>query len=52
MNEFPHGCCDLSSNFLAQYLKDSYPALTPVIDHMETTVVTDLNTMHGNSFEQ
>lgn len=37
MNNFPHGCCDLSSNFLAQYLKDSYPTLTPVIVHMQTT---------------
>jgi hypothetical protein len=37
MNQFPHGCCDLASNFLAQYLKDSDPTLEPVIVHMQTT---------------
>lgn len=37
MNQFPHGCCDLASNFLAQYLKDSDPTLEPVIVHMLTT---------------
>ena len=37
MNSFPHGCCDLASNFLAQYLKDGDPALSPVIVHMQTT---------------
>lgn len=36
LNEFPHGCCDLASNFLAQYLKDSNPALTPVVLLMQT----------------
>ncbi|MBE5201991.1 hypothetical protein IG612_05040 [Pectobacterium sp. FL60-S17] len=34
LNEFPHGCCDLASNFLAQYLQDSDPSLQPVIVHM------------------
>ncbi|MEL7630907.1 hypothetical protein AAGW04_18190 [Pectobacterium aroidearum] len=37
LNNFPHGCCDLASNFLAQYLKDGDPALQPVIVHMQTT---------------
>ncbi|HGM6906198.1 hypothetical protein OQJ40_22330 [Serratia nevei] len=37
LNEFPHGCCDLASNFLAQYLRDSEPTLQPVIIHMEAT---------------
>lgn len=37
LNEFPHGCCDLASNFLAQYLQDSDPTLNPVIVHMQTT---------------
>ncbi|SMG61850.1 hypothetical protein [Cedecea sp. NFIX57] len=37
LNAFPHGCCDLASNFLAQYLQDSDPALKPVIIHMQTT---------------
>ncbi|SOD79437.1 hypothetical protein SAMN06272783_4874 [Serratia sp. JKS296] len=37
LNDFPHGCCDLASNFLAQYLQDSDPALNPVIVHMQTT---------------
>lgn len=37
LNNFPHGCCDLASNFLAQYLKDSDPSLQPVIVHMQTT---------------
>lgn len=37
LNEFPHGCCDLASNFLAQYLQDSDPTLKPVIVHMQTT---------------
>lgn len=37
LNAFPHGCCDLASNFLAQYLQDSDPSLKPVIIHMETT---------------
>lgn len=37
LNEFPHGCCDLASNFLAQYLQDSDPALQPVVLLMQTT---------------
>ncbi|HGV0046203.1 TPA: hypothetical protein ACNFPT_004507 [Enterobacter ludwigii] len=37
LNEFPHGCCDLASNFLAQYLKDKDPSLQPVIVHMQTS---------------
>ena len=37
LNSFPHGCCDLASNFLAQYLRDSDPALQPVIIHLMTT---------------
>jgi hypothetical protein len=37
LNAFPHGCCDLASNFLAQYLQDSDPALRPVVLHMQTT---------------
>lgn len=37
LNAFPHGCCDLASNFLAQYLQDGDPFLKPVIIHMETT---------------
>ena len=37
MNHFPYGCCDLASNFLAQYLQDSDPLLKPVIVHMMTT---------------
>ncbi|HGU7952179.1 TPA: hypothetical protein ACNBHV_004812 [Escherichia coli] len=37
MNAFPHGCCDLASNFLVQYLQDGDPSLKPVIIHMETT---------------
>lgn len=37
LNSFPHGCCDLASNFLAQYLRDSDPALQPVIIHLKTT---------------
>lgn len=37
LNAFPHGCCDLASNFLAQYLQDGDPTLKPVIIHMETT---------------
>ncbi|POU03926.1 hypothetical protein C3369_00740 [Escherichia sp. ESNIH1] len=37
MNSFPYGCCDLASNFLAQYLRDSDPDLEPVIVHMQTT---------------
>lgn len=37
LNAFPHGCCDLASNFLAQYLQDGDPSLKPVIIHMETT---------------
>ncbi|MEQ9883176.1 hypothetical protein ABRP83_13475 [Pectobacterium brasiliense] len=37
LNAFPHGCCDLASNFLAQYLKDGDPTLQPVIVHMVTT---------------
>lgn len=37
LNAFPHGCCDLASNFLAQYLHDGDPSLKPVIIHMETT---------------
>ncbi|HCR1911726.1 TPA: hypothetical protein ONC18_004493 [Enterobacter kobei] len=36
LNEFPHGCCDLASNFLAQYLKDRNPALQPVVLLMKT----------------
>jgi hypothetical protein len=34
MHSFPHGSCDLASNFLAQYLQDSDPSLQPVIVHM------------------
>ncbi|EEJ1195873.1 hypothetical protein [Citrobacter meridianamericanus] len=37
LNTFPHGCCDLASNFLAQYLLDSDPLLKPVIIHLQTT---------------
>lgn len=37
LNAFPHGCCDLASNFLAQYLQDSAPDLRPVVLHMQTT---------------
>ncbi|KYZ74241.1 hypothetical protein [Klebsiella quasipneumoniae] len=37
LNAFPHGYCDLASNFLAQYLQDGDPSLKPVIIHMETT---------------
>ncbi|MDU4993396.1 MAG: hypothetical protein E6263_16755 [Klebsiella quasipneumoniae] len=37
LNAFPHGCCDLASNFLAQYLQDGDPSLKPVIIHMKTT---------------
>lgn len=37
LNAFPHGCCDLASNFLAQYLQDGDPSLKLVIIHMETT---------------
>ncbi|EAN2294117.1 hypothetical protein LJ649_003377 [Salmonella enterica] len=37
LNAFPHGCCDLASNFLAQYLQDSDPLLKPVIIHLQTT---------------
>lgn len=37
LNAFPHGSCDLASNFLAQYLHDGDPSLKPVIIHMETT---------------
>ncbi|EHE7768608.1 TPA_asm: hypothetical protein G4P47_004549 [Salmonella enterica subsp. enterica serovar Javiana] len=37
LNAFPHGCCDLASNFLAQYLQDSDPSLKPVIIHLQTT---------------
>ncbi|WP_312629573.1 hypothetical protein [Scandinavium sp.] len=37
LNVFPHGCCDLASNFLAQYLRDSNPDLKPVIIRMQTT---------------
>lgn len=37
LNAFPHGCCDLASNFLAQYLQDGDPSLKPVIIHMQTT---------------
>ncbi|EAO5055869.1 hypothetical protein FZH48_26015 [Salmonella enterica] len=37
LNAFPHGSCDLASNFLAQYLQDGDPSLKPVIIHMETT---------------
>lgn len=49
MNNFPHGCCDLSSNFLAQYLKDSYPTLAPVIVRMETTA--NFREKHKSSIE-
>lgn len=37
LNAFPHGCGDLASNFLAQYLQDGDPSLKPVIIHMQTT---------------
>lgn len=37
LNAFPHGCCGLASHFLAQYLKDGDPTLTPEIVTMETT---------------
>ncbi|AVX40600.1 MULTISPECIES: hypothetical protein [Yersinia] len=37
MNHFPYGCCDLASNFLAQYLQDCDPSLQPVIVHMMAT---------------
>ena len=37
LKAFPHGCCDLASNFLAQYLQDGDPSLKPVIIHMQTT---------------
>lgn len=37
LNAFPHGCCDLASHFLAQYLQDSDPTLTPVIVSLTTT---------------
>ncbi|CAI1192313.1 hypothetical protein R6Y99_24750 [Pseudomonas lundensis] len=37
LNNFPGGCCDLASNFLAHYLRDSDPALQPVIIHMLAT---------------
>lgn len=37
MNNFPHGCCSLASNFLAQYLHDSDPELKPIVVYMETT---------------
>ncbi|HII4328485.1 TPA: hypothetical protein ACY4PY_004764 [Enterobacter cloacae] len=36
LNSFPHGCCDLASNFLAQYLQDRDSSLQPVIMHMLT----------------
>lgn len=36
LNSFPHGCCDLASNFLAQYLQDRDSSLQPVIVHMLT----------------
>lgn len=49
VNDFPNGCCDLSSNFLAQYLKDSYPTLMPVIVHMQTT--DDFRTNHKSSIQ-
>ncbi|WP_324700958.1 hypothetical protein U9K49_18890 (plasmid) [Pantoea agglomerans] len=49
LNNFPHGCCDLSSNFLAQYLKDSYPTLAPVIVHMQTTA--DFREKHQSSIQ-
>ncbi|OAD98052.1 hypothetical protein [Pantoea sp. OXWO6B1] len=49
MNNFPHGCCYLSSNFLAQYLKDSYPTLMPVIVHMQTTA--DFRKKHKSSIK-
>lgn len=37
LNEFPHGCCDLASHFLAQYLQDSDPSLKPDIIRLQTT---------------
>lgn len=37
LNEFPHGCGDLASHFLAQYLQDSDPTLKPVIVSLTTT---------------
>ncbi|EBZ0493756.1 hypothetical protein D6445_23990 [Salmonella enterica subsp. enterica serovar Infantis] len=37
LNEFPHGCCDLASHFLAQYLQDGDPELKPVIVSLTTT---------------
>ncbi|MGC0825006.1 hypothetical protein WKH27_16575 [Pantoea agglomerans] len=49
LNNFPHGCCDLSGNFLAQYLKDSYPTLAPVIVHMQTTA--DFSEKHQSSIQ-
>lgn len=35
LNSIPHGCCDLASNFLAQYLKDRNSRLAPYILCME-----------------
>lgn len=49
MNQFPHGCCDLASNFLAQYLLDSDPTLEPVIVHMQTT--TDFRELEQSSIK-
>lgn len=37
LNNFPGGGCDLASNFLAQYLRDSDPTLQPDIIHMQAT---------------
>lgn len=37
LNAFPHGCCDLASNFLAQYLQDTNPDLKPVVLHIQAT---------------
>lgn len=47
MNHFPHGCCDLASNFLAQYLRDSDPALQPEIVHM--VAEETFRTQHNSS---
>lgn len=49
LNEFPHGCCDLASNFLAQYLKDSAPALEPTIVKMRTS--SKFRETHPSSIE-
>lgn len=49
VNNFLHGCCDLSSNFLTQYLKDCYPKLMPEIVPMQTT--DDYRREHKSSIQ-